>query len=398
MGACGGRSAVVVVNSKVNPNLKKLKYELIQLNLKAPEFSETILTDLDLEYCAKYSIGPFFLNKNNTNFFSQVFKSEVKSSYDSMVLFTQYDSYIKKDKLTEKNIEELKQFILSKNILNLDSLTEEELRNNLLYCTNNIFRIEMYFKILKEIPLSPSFQQEHGEGNEESISESQDSYLSKSKKQIFLDIYRTYPHNLISEDPVYCNNFYSILYEISIRNSNIAYTQGMNFLCGFILMLCGNKKDESFYFFTKILSLPSKKFSLCFEQCFFLGFTLLKKYVELFNELLQKNHPELYERVTSIGVISEVWFGKWIMLLFVTNFEFEQCLKFWDIILAYGLDSLICICLSVCDILKEKIMKCETIDQFNQVIHNGKVKLSPKEKGELYKLVYSNIKSNKYDL
>ena len=44
MGACGGRSAVVVVNSKVNPNLKKLKYAPIQLNLKSPEFNETILT------------------------------------------------------------------------------------------------------------------------------------------------------------------------------------------------------------------------------------------------------------------------------------------------------------------------------------------------------------------
>lgn len=398
MGACGGRSAVVVANSKVKPNFKKLKYEPIQLNLNVPKFNETVLTGLDLEYCAKYSIGPFFLNKNNSNLFAQVFKNEVKSSYDSMVLFTQYDSYIKKDKLTEKNIEELNQFILSKNILNLDSLSEEELKNNMLYCTNNIFRIQMYFKILQKIPLSPSFQQEHGIGNEESVCEEQDSYLSKSKKQIFLDIYRTFPYNSIFEDPVYCNNFYTILYEISIRNSNIAYTQGMNFLCGFILMLCGNKRDESFYFFSKILSLPSKKFSLCFEQCFFLGFTLLNKYVELFNELLQKNHQELYEKIISIGVIPEVWFGKWIMLLFLTNFEFEQCLKFWDIILSHGLDSLMCICLSVCDILKDKIMKCETIDQFNQVIHNGKVKLSPKEKGELYKLIYLNIKTNKYNL
>ena len=53
MGACGGRSAVVVVNSKVNPNLKKLKYAPIQLNLKSPEFNETILTDINM---VKYGI------------------------------------------------------------------------------------------------------------------------------------------------------------------------------------------------------------------------------------------------------------------------------------------------------------------------------------------------------
>ena len=51
---------------------------------------------------------------------SQVFKKEVKDSYDSLVLYTQYDSIITKQTISEKNVNEIKQFVLSNNITNIN--------------------------------------------------------------------------------------------------------------------------------------------------------------------------------------------------------------------------------------------------------------------------------------
>ena len=398
MGACGGRSAVVVINSKMNPKIERPKYEPIPMNLTTLDKEHNILSSIDIDYCVKFNIGPFFLSKHPSSIFSQVFKKEVKDSYDSLVLYTQYDSIITKQTISEKNINEIKQFVQSNNITNINSLSNDDIKNHLLYCSNMIFRMGLYNKVLSEIELSDSFKIDHPDNNEHSVSDSNESYIAKAKRQIFLDINRTYPKLELSVDKAYCTNFYSILYEIALRNENITYTQGMNFICGFLLMLTGNSKEDAFYFFCKLFSLKSKKFNVCFEQCFFLGFDLLNKYIGLFNQLLQEQHKDIYDTIVSLGVVSELWFGKWIMLLFVTNFDFEMCLKFWDIILAYGLDYAVLISIDVCEVLKERILKCESIDQFNKVIHNGNVKMSPKEKGELFKLIYSDIKSNKYNL
>ena len=57
----------------------------------------------------------------------------------------------------------------------------------------------------------------------------------------------------------------------------------------------------------------------------------------------------------NIDIIEYVWIGKWFQLLFLTNFTFELILKFWDIILAKGLDYMIGISLAICEVLQVKI-------------------------------------------
>ena len=172
----------------------------------------------------------------------------------------------------------------------------------------------------------------------------------------------------------------------------------MNFIAGFILMIFGNERDISFYYLTKIYSLKSKIFNLAFEEIYINEFNLLKKYFDLFNKKLNQFFPKILEVLKKIDIIEYIWVGKWFQLLFLTNFSFDLILKFWDIILAKGLDYMVGISLAICELLYPRIVKCEDIVSFNEVINNGNVVLDKSEEKKLYKIILNDINTNKYNL
>ena len=392
---CGGRNSLLVINSKVK-QYPKAVYIPIPIDLDNNPYSDLIpVLSMDLEYCERYNIGIFFNvnNDENKNIFYQTFKKECEKTFKELMSLTEYDSFIKKTFPKDVYYDDIEKFINSRNINKIDSLSEEEINNYLIYCNNNIFRIGLYNKKLKEIELTSNFLREHPK--KEEISEEN---ILKSKRIIELDVYRTYPSLPISTNNIYSCNFHSILYEITLRNQILNYYQGMNFIGGFILMFFGNEREISFYYFTKIFCLKSKIYNLAFEEIFIHDFNLLNKYFSLFNEKLKQFFPKISEVLKNIDIIEYVWIGKWFQLLFLTNFTFELVLKFWDIILAKGLDYMIGISLAICEVLQEKIEKCEDIISFNEVIYNGKVKLNKDEEKKLYKVILNDINTNKYNL
>ena len=56
------------------------------------------------------------------------------------------------------------------------------------------------------------------------------------------------------------------------------------------------------------------------------------------------------------------------------------------------------ICLAVIEILYAEIKKCEDIVDFNRVISNGSIKLNKNQKEKFYKIVFDDLKKNKYNL
>ncbi len=390
---CGGRNALVVINSKVK-NYPKPVYLPIIFSLENSPYNDInqVLT-MDLEYCERYKIGVFFNIDESKQIFYDTFKKECEKSFNDLNSLIDYSKYIKKSFPKEVNYDDIDNFVHSNNILKIENLKEDELNNHLIYCNNNIIRIGLYHKKLKDIELSTNFLTEHPK--KEVLNE---EYIKKCKRIIELDVYRTYPSLPISTNNIYSCNFHSILYEITLRNQILNYYQGMNFIGGFILMFFGNEREISFYYFTKIFCLKSKIYNLAFEEIFIHDFNLLNKYFSLFNEKLKQFFPKISEVLKNIDIIEYVWIGKWFQLLFLTNFTFELVLKFWDIILAKGLDYMIGISLAICEVLQEKIEKCEDIISFNEVIYNGKVELNKDEEKKLYKVILNDINTNKYNL
>ena len=399
MGNCGDRSAVVTINHipKKYPIAVYIPIS-ISLNSKYNTTNNHFFSNINVTDCFKYSVGPFFLQKHLKQIFPQKYQKETESSTNSLTLYTQYDSFIKTKTLKEKNILEITNFLNSNNLTNIFSLSQKEISEHLMYCSNNLFRLALYHKVLSEIELSLSFTEDHDKEKYKLWQSPGEHYLKKAKNQIELDTFRTYPKSDISTYQNYVSNFNSILYEIACRNESITYTQGMNFICGFILMISGNERNEAFFLMSKLMSLKSKKFNICFEKCYVIGFELLENFIELFNDLLKTFLPKIYDKIKEIDIIPHCWFVKWVQIMFLTSFDNEMVVKFWDLIICFGIDFIVVIALCVCDLLKDKILKCNSLMDFNYVIDNGKVHLTNVEKGNLYELIYNEIRENKYKL
>jgi hypothetical protein len=73
-------------------------------------------------------------------------------------------------------------------------------------------------------------------------------------------------------------------------------------------------------------------------------------------------------------------------------------IKFFDIVLVKGLDSMIIIALCFCDLMKDKIVKCTNMTQFNKIIKNGVVTISEGEKLNLYINIFKEFQTKKFQI
>ena len=140
---CGGRNSLLVINSKVKQYPKPI-YIPIPIDLDNNPYSDLIpVLSMDLEYCERYNIGIFFNvnNDENKNIFYHTFKKECEKTFKELMSLTEYDSFIKKTFPKDVYYDDSEKFINSRNINKIDSLSEEEINNYLIYCNNNIFRI-----------------------------------------------------------------------------------------------------------------------------------------------------------------------------------------------------------------------------------------------------------------
>ena len=148
----------------------------------------------------------------------------------------------------------------------------------------------------------------------------------------------------------------------------------------------------------KLFSLKSKLYNINFEELYVNDFCLLRNYMKLLHEKIDELYPDFSKHLENIGVIDEIWFWKWIELCFLTSVGYDVVSKIFDIVIAYGVDSLVGICLAVIEMFYDDIKKCEDLFGFNQIINNGDIKMDKKKKEKFYKIVFDDLKNNKYNL
>ena len=154
----------------------------------------------------------------------------------------------------------------------------------------------------------------------------------------------------------------------------------------------------SVYAMIKLFSLKSKLYNINFEELYINDFCLLRKYMALLHEKIDELYPELNEHLKKIGVIDEIWFWKWIELCFLTSVGYDVVSKIFDIIFVYGIDTLVGICLAVLEMFYEDIKNSNDLVQFSHIINNGNINLTKKKKEKFFKLIFDDLKKNKYNL
>ena len=393
---CAGGSAVVVINSRIRefppPQYNDINVDLNTYNPKPFE-------NIDKELCEEYCIGPIFNScssvygiEKSKNIFYSTFKDKIKETNKKLMKLTQYEKFIDSDYLQEFiEFDKIKSFLDSNNLDKLSELSKEEINECLLYCNNNLFRAALYLIKFKEIEISPNLSSIHPENIDE-------KFINKNKAIIKLDVYRTFPSLKIFENKLFSKNMHSVLLEFADRGEKMGYYQGMNFICLYFMLLFGAEENISVYALIKLFSLKSKLYNINFEELYINDFCLLRNYMKLIHEKINDLYPGLNEHLAQIGVIDEIWYWKWIELCFLTSVGYDVVSKIFDIIFVYGIDSLVGICLAVIQMFYEDIKECNDLVDFNKVIYNGEIKLNKKQKEKFYKIIFDDLKNNKYNL
>ena len=393
---CAGGSSVVVISNRVRP-FPPPKYEPILVDLNT--FDPKPFQNLNYDLCSEYIIGPLFNsysrtygNKKVKNMFLSTFETKIKELNKKLIDLTEYKKYINSKFLQEyTEIEPVKEFIETNNLDKLSQLTPEEINECLLYCNNNIFRAALYLIKFKDIENSTNISPIHKENIDE-------KFVEKNKNIIKLDVYRTFPNLNIFENSLFSKSMHSVLLEFSDRSEQMGYYQGMNFICLYLMLLFGSEEEVSLYAMIKLFSLKSKIYNIKFEELYTNDFYLLRNYIKLIHEKLAEKYPGFNEHLEKIGVIDEIWFWKWLDLCFLTCMGYDMVCKIFDIMFVYGVDSLVEFCLAVIEIFYEDIKECDDLISFNKIISNGTIPMDNKKKEKFFKIVFDDLKNNKYNL
>lgn len=373
---CTGRNAVLVINTAIKNN-----YRPIQIALTPNIDLFAYYTRINIQFCFNNLIGPFFIEKPLTN---PNQNEETNELLNELIAITDFDKYIQTK--TEVSVLEYEEFYSNGKIDAIKAIPIDKLKQHVLLNRSSLFRVPLYLALLTHYRYV-SYSKKH-------ISIQKNT---KTKHQIEVDLPRTFPKIRVLTLEPFQFNFRSLLYEIAGRDKRISYVQGMNFIGALCLLLSGNQLETALILFAKILSLESSLFKMTYKDCFNHGFPLLIKYLDKAKELLMKYHRSVYDKIIDYDVNEHTWLSKWILTLFLAQFEIEIALKFWDVLISEGIDSILVICLTIVEIYKEDLQKAESLIEFSNIICHEMVIESKKAELLIQKLV-QNISTNAYEL
>ena len=116
--------------------------------------------------------------------------------------------------------------------------------------------------------------------------------------QIAKDVTRTYPQSSFFGNKLNLDRFENVLKKIAVYFPHVGYTQGLNFVCGFLL-LSGCQEEECYNILVKLM-LHDRILAIGLYQD---GFSLCKLYCQLFWILVQKKLPKVYQKLKKINIL-----------------------------------------------------------------------------------------------
>lgn len=165
----------------------------------------------------------------------------------------------------------------------------------------------------------------------------------KGIKQISKDLSRTFPGDKTLDK----NSLKNILESYLLRNPNIGYCQGLNFIAATLLTL-GFSETESFWLFVQILEnyTPTQYYNSM------AGVIIDQK---VFDNVFMHKLQKLASVLERLGIESCLFTVQWFICMFSFNFDKDVVCVMWDYIFLYGHCIGFSIGIAVLSIIKEQI-------------------------------------------
>jgi hypothetical protein len=110
----------------------------------------------------------------------------------------------------------------------------------------------------------------------------------------------------------------------------MGYTQGINFIVGFLLIV-GYSEIDTFWMFVHMAINRRYLMLGLYED----GFPLINVYISIFRKMLKRLNDRLYHHLyEKIEMFDEsAWVFKWFMTCYLCSFPLEMCKYIWDFVL-----------------------------------------------------------------
>ena len=177
---------------------------------------------------------------------------------------------------------------------------------------------------------------------------------------IIKDIQRSMEENKLFNKEIN-ESLYRILRAMALIDQEMSYCQGMNFICGFMLLVGEGNEIDSFFLLMSLFSqtFDDKKFGI---RGFYLDkFPLLGLYLFIFKYLLNKKLNKISEHFKKIELPLQSYVSKWFQTLFVHILPVEYVIRLWDGIFVVGLKFIISFTLSLLNIFQNELLNKEDI-------------------------------------
>lgn len=225
--------------------------------------------------------------------------------------------------------------------------------------------------------ISGALQYEVSGAYEESLRKA-DQYEENEHKvlnQINLDLNRTYPWHPFFNSEKYGvigqNVLKKALRSYAMYNSEVGYTQSINFVMGFFLIVNDGRDEEAFWQFVAISNRNHsygkvENFDGGFGEFYCDNFPLYRQFVYQFEWLFAEILPQLKSHFDQLGFYSDIYLQNWFMTLF-NCFPMDLCIRLWDHLLVEGLPYMFKFPLAIMQIL-EKDLLAHDLEGVNDII------------------------------
>ena len=147
-----------------------------------------------------------------------------------------------------------------------------------------------------------------------------------------MDVHRSF----YSSKTIDHSSLINILQVYACYNPNVEYCQGMNFIVGFLYILCRDN-SRTFSFLQALI----KKYDM--ENLYSQNVPLLKKHFYQMDRVLYDNYPNLSIYFRNEGIKANFFSPTWFITLFTNSMQYNNedmpssfLLEIWDAFLLYG--------------------------------------------------------------
>jgi len=173
---------------------------------------------------------------------------------------------------------------------------------------------------------------------------------------IRVDIPRTFPSVEPFSDPESGIHkcLENILHAYSLHDPIVGYVQGMNILCGFLLLRSPKYSDEVSTFWLFCRMLQSAKYGL--RRLFLPGMERLLVLAYQLDHLVALCLPRINEHFRRLNVKTLVWFTPWALTLFACNMPHSMLSKVWDRFFQNGLVALLSTTIGILSCAEQRLL------------------------------------------